>query len=74
MLSRNELINQPTNTVQMTTFENFAYDMYANKIIIQIDYKTLRKHQTDDEELLKFRTSDSSKLNYKKEVFRRTTL
>ena len=74
MLSRNELIHQPTNTVQTTTFENFAYDIHTNKILIPIGYKTLIKHQADDEESLKFRTLDSIKLNYKKGVFGRTTL
>ena len=64
MLSRNELIHQPTNIVQTTTFENFAYDMHANKILIPIGYKTLIKHQADDEELLTFRTSESTKLKY----------
>ena len=65
--------NQPSNTVKTTTFENFVYDMHVNEILIPIDYKTLKKHQAHDEELLKFRTSDSTKLNYKKEVFGRTT-
>ena len=74
MLSRNELIHQPATTVQTDTFENFAYEMHASEILIPIDYETLRKHQEDDKELFKFRTADSTKLNYRKEVFGKTTL
>ena len=57
ILSKNELIFEPTEKVSTEKFEETVHEVHSIEITVPVDYKVILQHQADDKELKEFRSS-----------------
>ena len=57
ILSKNELIFEPTEKVSTEKFEETVRKVHSIEITVPVDYKVISQHQADDKELKEFRSS-----------------
>ena len=74
MLSRNDLVFDPTATVSTEAFEAMVHEVHANDMKVPVDYDTICLHQRDGEELEGYRTNAMTKANYKTAAYGCTSL
>ena len=51
MLSRNDLVYEPTGSVSTEEFEAIVHEKYENEMVVPVDYDTIYLHQRDNIEL-----------------------
>ena len=74
MLSRNELIFEPTEKVNTGRFEELVHEVHSMEMTVPVDYEVISQHQADDKELKEFRSSKDTTSNYKITDFGKTPL
>ena len=74
MLSRNDLIFEPTKKVSTEKFEELVHEVHSTEMIVPVDYEVIAVHQASDKELYEFRTSKDTTGNYKMCDFGKTCL
>ena len=74
MLSKNELIFEPTKKASTGKFEELVHEVHSIEMIVPVNYEVISQHQADDKELKEFRSSKETTKNYKIIDFGRTSL
>ena len=65
MLSRNDLIFEPTKKVSTEKSEKLVHEIHSIDSIVPVDYEVIAVHQVSDNELKEFQTSKDTTGNYK---------
>ena len=65
MLSRNELIFEPTERVSTEKFEELVHEVHNTEMLVPVDYEIISQHQAADKELKDFHTSKDTTKNDK---------
>ena len=50
MLSRNELIFEPTKKASTEKFEELVHEVHSIEMTVLVDYEVISQHQVDDKE------------------------
>ena len=65
MLSRHDLVYEPTESVSTEEFEAMVHEKYENEMVVLVDYDTIYLHQRYNIELEDFRRHAITTSNYK---------
>ena len=74
MLSRNELIFEPTEKVSTEKFDEVVHEAHSIEMSVPVNYEIISQRQAANKELNDFRTSKDTTKIYKITDFGRTSL